>query len=238
MSRTINTQGKHQYSVWHQVLTPSKAMVPRRPSKQEGTNRYAFGMQVTSDLVSSQHLIVDTGASHVLFRLQDSAVLSDVQMLISPSKPFASLKAANGVFLDSIGRGMLTIGNVTVTAYIFWDADLVHNLLGISPFADRKCTAVFTASQFSLFHNGKTPILVGNRHAHNLWRVDSLWGPYPLQKVHNEYVFAVVMSQSFFAWDCHLLNALLDRCGEVMAAQILGSESRRICAGVEVINCC
>ncbi len=109
-------------------------------------------------------------------------------MTTPPSKPFAILKAANGAFLDSIGRGMLAIGTVTIIAYIFMEDDLVHNLLGISFFADRGCTAVFTASQFSLLHQGKTPILVGTRHAHNLWRIDmpiqeSPVGPLPLSQL-------------------------------------------------------
>jgi hypothetical protein len=86
--------------------------------------------------------------------------------------PFAILKAANGGLLDSIGRGMLTIRTVTVVAYIFKDNDLVHNLLGIAPFADRGCKATFDATQFHLYHLDRTPILLGTRHAQNLWRID------------------------------------------------------------------
>ena len=87
-----------------------------------------------------KHLIVDTGASHVLFRQEDASHLSNVQMSLSP---FAVLKAANGALLDSIGRGMFTIGMVTVIPYIFKDGDLVHNLLRIAPFADRGLKATF-----------------------------------------------------------------------------------------------
>jgi hypothetical protein len=65
--------------------------------------------------------------------------------------PFAILRAANGQILNSIGRGMLTIRTITIVAYIFRDKDLVHNLLGIAPFADLGCTAVFTAKQFRLY---------------------------------------------------------------------------------------
>jgi hypothetical protein len=85
--------------------------------------------------------------------------------------PFAILKAANGALLDSIGRGILTIQTVTVIAYIFKNEDLVHNLLGIAPFADRGCKATFDAKQFCLYHLDVQPILVGTRHAHNLWRI-------------------------------------------------------------------
>ena len=87
------------------------------------------------------------------------------------NKPFAILKAANGSLLNSIGRGMLTIQSVTVIAYIFRNSDLVHNLLGVAPFADQGCTATFTATKFSLYHQSHTPILVGVRYAHNLWRI-------------------------------------------------------------------
>ncbi len=66
---------------------------------------------------------------------------------------------------------MLSIETITVVAYIFRDYDLVQNLLGISPFADKGCTAVFTAQNFKLFHKGDKPIMIGTRQAHNLWRV-------------------------------------------------------------------
>ena len=66
---------------------------------------------------------------------------------------------------------MLSIETITVVAYIFRDDDLVQNLLGISPFADKGCTAVFTAQNFKLFHQGDKPIMIGTRQALNLWRV-------------------------------------------------------------------
>ena len=67
----------------------------------------------------SKHLIVNTGASHFLFRLEDASHLNNFQIFLPKAFPFAVLKAANGALLDSIGRGMLTIGTVTVIAYIF-----------------------------------------------------------------------------------------------------------------------
>ena len=166
----------------------SKALssLPTRQSTRTGKNkrvRYepsamgegpttASGLTVSEkNSVFFKHLIVDTGVSHVLFREKDSKILSHIQMSAATSRPFAVLKAANGAVLDSIGRGMLTIGTVTVVAYIFRDADLVHNLLGVAPFADRGCTATFTATQFALYHHPSKPMLVGTRHAHNLWRI-------------------------------------------------------------------
>ena len=125
--------------------------------------------EATTD--TRNHLIVDTGASHVLFREQDSRILSHIQMSAPDTTPYAMLRAANGAPLHSIGRGMFTIKTVTVVAHIFRDEDLVTNLLGIAPFADRGCTALFTSSKFSLYHLDKIPILTGERHSHNLWRI-------------------------------------------------------------------
>jgi hypothetical protein len=98
--------------------------------------------------------------------------LSNVQISSVGDSLFAILKAANGAMLDSIGRGMLTIGTVTVVAYIFKDTDLVHNLLGIAPFANRGSKASFDSSHFYLYHLDRKPMLVGTRHAQNLWRID------------------------------------------------------------------
>jgi hypothetical protein len=101
---------------------------------------------------STDHLVVDTGASHVLLRQQHMDLLTNVQMSGFGQLPFAILRAANCRILNSIGRGMLTIRTITIVAYIFRDEDLVHNLLGIALFADLGCTAVFTAKQFRFYH--------------------------------------------------------------------------------------
>jgi hypothetical protein len=66
---------------------------------------------------------------------------------------------------------MFTVGTVTIVAFVFRDGDLIHNLMGIAPFADLGCTATFTAKQFTLTHLGKDPILIGTRHTSNLWRI-------------------------------------------------------------------
>jgi hypothetical protein len=87
--------------------------------------------------------MVDTGASRVLLRQQHMGLLTNVQMSEVGQLPFAILRAANGQILSSI----------TIVAYIFRDENLVHNLLGIAPFADVGCTAVFTAKQFRLYHH-------------------------------------------------------------------------------------
>jgi hypothetical protein len=147
---------------------PSSKRIRYEPAALGQGPKDASGFSATTE-APNKHLIVDTGASHVLFREQDSHVLANVQWSVSP--PFAILKAANGALLNAIGRGMLTIHTVTVVGYIFRDKDLVHNLLGIAPFADRGCTAMFTSEKFKLYHRNRIPILSGTRHAQNLWRI-------------------------------------------------------------------
>jgi hypothetical protein len=115
-------------------------------------------------------LIVDTGASHVLFQKKHMGLLTNIQLSNPNLKPFAILKAANGQILKAIGRGVFRIKKISVLAYIFKDEDLVHNLLGIAPFADCGCRAVFTATAFTLYHH-KTLLLTGKRHSANLWHI-------------------------------------------------------------------
>jgi hypothetical protein len=132
------------------------------------TNAFKF----TSDSSpNNNYLIVGMGASHVLFREEDSSILSHVQMSPPGATPFAILKAANGAPPLSIGRGLFTIKPITIVAHIFRDQDLVTNLMGIAPFAVKVCKAIFTSRQFSLYHMDHDPILTGERHAHNLWRI-------------------------------------------------------------------
>jgi hypothetical protein len=72
--------------------------------------------------------------------------------------------------LKAIGRGTFCIKNIAVMAYVFKDEDLIHNLLGIAPFADCGCEAVFTATDFKLSHNNDL-LLTGKRHSANLWHI-------------------------------------------------------------------
>ncbi len=54
-------------------------------------------------------LIVDTGASHVLFQQKHIGLLRDVEISHPDRPPFAILRAANGQALRSIGRGILRV---------------------------------------------------------------------------------------------------------------------------------
>ena len=115
-------------------------------------------------------LIVDTGASHVLFQERHMSLLTNVQISSPNKKPYAILRAANGQVLTAIGKGIFRIKHVAVVAYIFRNEDLVHNLLGIAPFADCGCKAVFTATDFTLSHR-KTLLVTGKRFSANLWHI-------------------------------------------------------------------
>ncbi len=68
---------------------------------------------------------------------------------------------------------MFCIKHISIVAYIFRDTDLVHDLLGIAPFANLGCKAVFTATNFNLYH-GRTLLLTGTRHNANLWHISLL----------------------------------------------------------------
>jgi hypothetical protein len=106
----------------------------------------------------------------LLFQKKHTHLLSEVQFSNPLHRPFATLRAANGQLLKAIGRGILKLPYISVVAYIFSDKDLVHNLLGIAPFADRGCEAVFTATEFNLYH-GNELVLAGKRYNAHLWHI-------------------------------------------------------------------
>jgi hypothetical protein len=78
---------------------------------------------------------------------------------------------------------MLTVQTITVIAYIFQNEDLVHNLLGMAPFADRGCKAAFTAPKFAYTATIKWHIILDKASvsAHGLCA--------PLYEEHMEPVF-------------------------------------------------
>ena len=143
-------------------------------SKRKPTPESEALAAISTDL-SPHNLIVDTGASHVLFQHKHMDLLRNVVLSQPQTPPFAVLRAANGQILTAIGKGIFQVKHISVIAYIFKNEDLVHNLLGIAPFADCGCKAVFTAQDFNLYHK-KDLILTGRRHSANLWHI-SLNGP-------------------------------------------------------------
>jgi hypothetical protein len=70
--------------------------------------------------------------------------------------------------------GKLTIANLTVDAYLFHDEELANNLLGIQPFSNLGCTAIFHPHWFGIYPSQETtPIVVGTRDAADaLWTID------------------------------------------------------------------
>jgi hypothetical protein len=68
---------------------------PSDTSRRRG-DRESDVMAAHDDPTTSQGLIVDTGASHILFQKKHMHLLSDVQFSNPLHKPFATLRAANG----------------------------------------------------------------------------------------------------------------------------------------------
>jgi hypothetical protein len=111
---------------------------------------------------------------HVLIKATEAHILTDRVYTESNDPPFAVLKAANGTQLSAIGRGYLATGSISLEAYIFDPRDLVNNLLGLAPFADRNCTTTFKPASFLIYQGDEShPVLVGTRdRARALWLVD------------------------------------------------------------------
>ncbi len=115
--------------------------------------------------------IADSGASHVLIRASDAYILQSTEFSPSKAHPYAVLKAANHAIITAIGRGILAVQNLAVTAYVFRDVDLANNLLGLVPFANLGCTTTFKPKSFRIVaKDGSKPVLTG-RHP----SVSSLW---------------------------------------------------------------
>jgi hypothetical protein len=88
--------------------------------------------------------------------------------------PFATLKAANGTQLNAIGRKLLRLTpDIELQAYIFANAHLTANLLGLAPLCDHHCTAMFMPTVFQITqHQDQPPILTGQRLTKDkLWMV-------------------------------------------------------------------
>jgi hypothetical protein len=115
----------------------------------------------------------DTGASHILIREDDSFPLTGVTRC-TRNRPFATLTSANGASLRATGRGKLIVANVAVDAFIFQNDDLASNLLGIIPFSNLGCTAIFKPHWFGVYPpKAIAPIIVGTRASSDtLWLVD------------------------------------------------------------------
>ena len=117
--------------------------------------------------------LADSGASHVLFQASAAHVLQQVEYSLPHDPPFAVLKAANHGVLKAIGRGLLSVSDLNIMAFIFHEKDLANNLLGLIPFANAGCTMVFKPTSFHIFRGtGRTAILSGKRADEKaLWRV-------------------------------------------------------------------
>ena len=99
-----------------------------RPAEPKRKSRPQPEALSANDAVPCSHdLIVDTGASHVLFQMKHIDLLTEVQLSKPNSNPYAILRAANGQVLTAIGKGIFKVKTISVVAYVFRDEDLVHN---------------------------------------------------------------------------------------------------------------
>jgi hypothetical protein len=127
-------------------------------------NQALFIQGIHSEPHRSVSAIADSGASHVLLRASDSHILQNTEFSPSADKPYAVLKAANHAIITAIGRGILAVHNLAITAYIFADEDLANNLLGLIPFANFGCTTIFKPKSFHILpKDGGAPVLTGRR---------------------------------------------------------------------------
>jgi hypothetical protein len=117
--------------------------------------------------------VPDSGASHILIRQSDAHILHDVLFTKPRQAPYAVLKAANNSELIAIGRRTLNIAGLRPPAYIFRDGDLAADLLGLAPFCDLGCTAVFGKHTFHLLqHKQSAPLMIGARKTNQaLWHI-------------------------------------------------------------------
>ncbi len=117
--------------------------------------------------------VPDSGASHILVRKSDAHILHDVHFSDPQQPPYAILKAANNSELIAIGRGTLRLAGLKPPAYIFRDDQLAANLIGLAPFCDLGCTAIFKRQTFQLLrHRHSTPIMTGTRTtSQSLWQI-------------------------------------------------------------------
>ena len=84
----------------------------RPATSKRKSNPHSSAMSVNSDLPPTHDLIVDTGASHVLFQQKHMHLLKDITLSHPDKKPFAVLRAANGQILTAIGKGVFRVKNM------------------------------------------------------------------------------------------------------------------------------
>jgi hypothetical protein len=89
---------------------------PANPKRKNISEPKAFALH--EEQPRPYDLIVDTGASHVLFQQRHMDLLRHVELSHPKRKPFAILKAANGQILKAIGRGTFRIKQIAVVAYL------------------------------------------------------------------------------------------------------------------------
>ena len=104
----------------------------RPADSKRKNNREGDALMAHDALPLSHDLIVDTGASHVLFQERHTSLLTNVQMSNPNKNPYAILRAANGQVLTAIGKGIFRIKHIAVVAYVFRNEAYVLSILKTS----------------------------------------------------------------------------------------------------------
>jgi hypothetical protein len=136
--------------------------------EEDDSEKVAFLLhQEDSHQENTVTAIADSGASHVLIRREDDHVLTNREYTIPGDAPYATLIAANGATLMAIGRGTLEVGpSFTLPAYIFTSHELTTNLLGLIPFCDQECAAIFTKRTLQLVHQPTGQVFMTGQRSH------------------------------------------------------------------------
>ncbi len=139
-------------------------------------NHLTFKLVAMQTTHKSATMLVDSGASHVLMRLEHPHVLTNVTMSGPNGHAFASLKSAKkGSELSAIGKGIFQIGPFFFPAFtIFSNDELEDTLLGLHPLTEAGCTAILNKESLQLFYESKTePVLSGVKKPNKkAWKVE------------------------------------------------------------------
>ncbi len=88
----------------------------RSAASKRRANTTSDALMVHTQSPEPHDLIVDTGASHVLFQERHKDLLTNVQLSCPHKAPYAILRAATGQTLTAIGKGIFQIKHVSVVS--------------------------------------------------------------------------------------------------------------------------
>ncbi len=118
------------------------------------------------------HFTSDSGATDILLRSSDSSILSNYTPYPdSSAKP--GFEIANSSYIYPIATGLLHIPhtNLSLTNYVFNDADLSGNLFGLAPLVNLGYTATYSRDSLSISNEHQQTVIYGTKSpSANVWR--------------------------------------------------------------------